>query len=288
MNEKKPLLTVIFSVIALIILFGMFKSCVRQIPPGSVGIKFNGSTGISEKLLKPEVKFVWPTEQLIIYPTSIKNASYVQRSSEGSRQGDDSIRCLTIEGATLPVDVTVAFHVDPAQVVTAFENFGTSNLGEIDEIYIRSATTYAINVVSGKRSIFDLTTKERAQFGPDVKKILAPIMFDYGITVDDVFIGEVYPSQEIRAKVSESINVRTQLDTARNELERAKIDAVTVETNAKKQAELSRLLSQQGDKAIALKKIEIRRKAIAKWKEGGGDPAVVGDGKIPFTSIEVK
>ncbi|MBL8048393.1 MAG: hypothetical protein JNJ45_06895 [Chthonomonas sp.] len=284
---KKLGLGIVFVVIAIIVM-GSFKGCVKQIPPGTVGIKFNGSSGISEKLLKPEVKIVLPWEQLIIYPTSIKNASYVRRANEGAAEGDDAIPASTFEGATLPVDVTVAFHIDPANVVKAFENFGTAELSELDDHFIRSAATYAINVVSGARSIFDLTTKERAQFGPDVKAVLAPILADYGITIDDVFIGEVYPSAEVREKVSESIAVRTQLDTARNELERAKIDALTVETNAKKQAEISRLMSEQGDKAIALKRIDIRRKAIAKWKAGGGAPSVVGDGTIPFTTIAPK
>ena len=257
---------------------------MQQVPPSSVGIKFNGASGISTQLLKPELTFVGPNEQMIVYPTSIKNSSFVRNS----RGADGAIRALTIEGATLPVDITVAFHVESADVLKAFQNFGTADLEEIQETYIYTAAIYAVNVVSGTRSIFDLTARERAQFGPEVKKVLAPILTRYGITVDDVFVGEVYPSDEIQQKVSESISVRTQLDTAKNDLERAKIDAGTTETNSKRQAEISRLLASQGEKAIALRKQEVRRKAIQKWKEAGGAPSIIGGSKIPFTNIELR
>jgi len=153
---------------------------------------------------------------------------------------------------------------------------------------VRSSAMYAVNVVSGQKSIFDLTAKDRAQFGPEVKAVLAPILLEYGITVDDVYIREVYPSQEVQNKVSESIAVRTQLDTAKNELERAKIDSATVQTNAEKQAQINALLASQGDKSIELRRLEIRKKAIEKWKAAGGEVPAIGDGTVPFTDIKIR
>ena len=266
----------------------LLTGCMRQIPPSSVGVKFNAASGAKTKMLKPELTMVGLNERLIVYPTSIRNATYVRSPREGEKAGDDSVKASTIEGAILPVDVTVAYHVEAADVLKAFENFGTEDLDSIQREFIRVATSFGVNVVAGRQSIFDLTAKERAKFGPEVKKVISPILGDYGITVDDVYIGEVYPSQEIQEKVSESISVRTQLDTARNDLERARIDAKTVETQAMQQTEIAKLLASQGEVAIAIKKQELRRKAIAKWKQGGGAPPVIGDGSIPFTSIRIK
>jgi regulator of protease activity HflC (stomatin/prohibitin superfamily) len=263
----------------------LLTGCYQQIPPSSVGIKFTANNGISEKLVKPQLTYVGPMQKLIIYPTSIRNSSYVRNNAEGSRRGDESIRASTVEGATLPVDVTVAWHVDPANVVTAFESFGTSDLDEIQRVFIRSSTTFAVNVVAGQRSIFDLTSKERAQFGPDVKKVLEPMLAEFGITVDDVYIGEVFPSDEINNKVNERVAKRNELEKATIGLEQARIDAKTVLTNARKQAELNKQLAAQGDKAIELKRLENRRKAIEAWN---GQPSQVGDGSIPFTNIKLQ
>jgi len=282
MNRIKLTIFAVASALLVVTVPLVVRGCFKQIPPSSVGIKFNASSGLSEQLLKPQVTFVGFRQRLIIYPTSIKNASYVRNATEGERHGDDSIRASTVEGATLPVDVTVAWHVDPANVLKAFQNFGTDDLDQVQGTYIRPTANYAVNVVSGSRSIFDLTSKERAQFGPEVKKLLGPILADFGITVDDVYIGEVFPNSEINKKVSERVAKRNELEQAAIALDQAKIDAKTILTVAKKQAELNRQLALQGDQAIELRRLENRRKAIDAWD---GNPSQVGDGTIPFTDI---
>ena len=172
------------------------------------------------------------------------------------------------------MDLTVAYHVDPANVLTAFQNFGTEDLVEIQRTFVRTTASYGLDIVTGTRSIFALTSKERSTIGPEVKRVVAPILAEYGITVDDVAIGEIHPDREIQARVAESVGIRAELDTKKTELERARIEAQTVETNARKNAELNTLLSSQsGAQAIAVKKLEILRKAIEKWKAAGRQAA---------------
>lgn len=259
--------------------------CMTQIPPASVGVRFDAFTGISEHLLKPQVVYRKPWERVIIYPTSIKNATFVKNPTEGSRRGDDSLTASTSEGGQIPIDVTVAWHVDPANVAKMFESFGTEDLDEIQETFIRYYTAFSLNVVSGSRTIFDVTSKERATLGADVKKVLAPLLADYGISVDDVYIGEVYPSDEMQKKVNERLNKYNELTVAKNKLQQAKIDAQTILTNANKQATLNELLSQQGESILALKRYENKKAAIEKWD---GAPPAVGDGLIPFTNIKLR
>jgi regulator of protease activity HflC (stomatin/prohibitin superfamily) len=270
--------------VTLAVLAMALGGCTHAVPPASVGIKFNASSGISEKILKPQVLWIGPRDQLIVYPTSIRNATYTRASGEGERMGDDSIPASTSEGSILPVDITISYHVDPENVVRAFENFGTADLHQIQTDYIRWATIYAVNVVSGTHSIFDLTSKDRAGFGPEVKKELSPVLAGWGITVDDVNIGEVYPNEEVHQKVNERINTRNALELAKVSLQRANIDSQTILTNAKKDATINALLAQQGEKSLELRKLELQRQAIAKWD---GKPPILGDSTIPFTDIQV-
>ena len=172
--------------------------------------------------------------------------------------------------------------MDPANVLTVYENFGTNDIQEIQVEFIRPATNWAVNCVSGVKSVFELTSKERSQIGTRVKALLGPKLAAWGITVDDVFTGEVYPPDEVKRKVDERISVRSELDTATVALKRSKVEAETIMTKAKEQAEVNRLLAEAGDKALELKKIELRRKAIEKWD--GASP-LTGDGRIPFTDI---
>lgn len=264
--------------------FCALAGCSREIPPAQVGIKFDANTGLSEQLLKPQVVWVGRRQRLVLYPTNIRNATYTKATNEGEKRGDDAVRCSTVEGAILPVDVTVSYHVDPANVVQMYENFGTNDMETIQTEFLRPVTNWAVNCVSGTRSVFELTSKERAQFGPRVKALVAPILSGWGVTVDDVFVGEVYPPDEVKRKVDERISMRAELDAATVALKRAKVEAETILTKAREDAEVNRLLAEAGDKAVALKRIELRRKAIQKWD---GAAPLTGDGKIPFTDLSL-
>ena len=260
--------------------------CATEVPPAHVGIKFNANNGISEKLEKPQVVWCLPGDRVLNYPTSIKNATFVKNAREGERLEDDSIRCSTVEGAILPVDVTVAYHVQAAEVLTAFQNFGSDDITVVQKAYMRWVTTYGLNAVSGQRSIFDILSTDRAGFGGQAKEIIGPIMAAWGVTIDDIYIGEVYPPEDIRNKVQERIAVRNELELAKIRLQKAKIDAHTILTKARQDAETNQLLSQQGDTALKLKRLELRNNAIKKWD---GRPPTVGNGStIPFTSVQIR
>ncbi len=281
LNVKKMRATALFA--AGVAAMGL-TGCSREIPPAQVGVKFDANSGISQQLLKPQVVWVGPRERLILYPTNIRSATYTKAANEGEKAGDDSIKCSTSEGAILPVDVTVSYHVDPANVITVYQNFGTNDIQTIQTDFIRPTTNWAVNCVSGSRSVFELTSKERALFGPRVKALLLPKLGGWGITVDDVFLGEVYPPDEVKRKVDERISARAELDSAQVALKRARVEAQTIQTKAREEAEVNRLLADSGDKALALKKIELRRKAIEKWD---GAAPLTGDGRIPFTDLSL-
>jgi len=256
----------------------------KQIPPGSVGVVFDAYSGISKTVLKPGVVFQGINDRVVIYPTSIHNASYVRNTHEGERVADDSVIATTVEGAQLPIDLTVVWHVDPADTVNVFKNFGTENLNEIQADYIRYIAIYGVNAASGNKSIFDITSKDRAKFGPEVKTIISPIMANMGLTCDDVYIGETYPSTDIGGLVKDRISKRNELQIVTNNLQRAKIEATTAVNNAKAAADINRLKAQQGDEAVELKKRDIMRILISKWN---GAPPEVGDGGIPFINPSI-
>jgi hypothetical protein len=252
-----------------------------QIPPSSVGVVFDAYSGISNTVLKPGVVYKGWNDQIIIYPTSIHNASYVQNANEGERQGNDSIIATTVEGAQLPVDITVVWHVDPANTVTVFQNFGSDDLHEIQENFIRYVAIYGVNAASGTKSIFDITSKDRAQFGPEVKDIISPILSSMGLSCDDVYVGETHQDEDIDALVKQRVAKRNELQIVENKLQEAKIEATTLVNNARATADINKLKSQQGPEAIELKKRQIQQELVDKWD---GVAPQVSDGSIPFIS----
>ncbi len=258
----------------------------RSIPPGSVGVKFNGASGISQHLLKPEVVFVGWNDHLIIYPTNIQQATFVMNAREGDKLKDDSIRATTSEGATLPVDVSVSYRIpgDPGNITTVFNKFGMPDsdpdhpLHYIQSEFVRWATVVAVNHVSGQHSIFDLLSKDRAAFGPEVKAELAPVMESWGLKCEDVMIREIHPPEAITTKITEQQSKRAELQQFRIKKQQAVTDAQTTIIEAQREAEKTRLLSQQGTQGLELKKLELRRVFIERWD---GKSGLVGSGPIP-------
>ncbi len=276
--------------IGLLGLFGilLFSSgCgFHQIPPGSVGVKFNGASGVSHQLLRPEVVWVGWNERLIIYPTNIQQAVFVQSATEGDKRKDDSVQASTKEGAVLPVDVTVSYRIpaDTESITQVFNTFGTPSddpdhpLHYIQSNFVRWATIVAVNDVSSKHSIFDLISVHRAQFGPEVKASLAPRFASWGLKLEDVLIREIHPPQEIVNKIMEQQQARSELQRVNIQKQQAVTEAQTLIIDAQKEAEQNRLLSLQGDQALALKKLERRRIFTERWD---GKSGLVGDSVIP-------
>lgn len=275
---KRILFTVMLALIAL-----MATGCNQSIPPANVGIRFNGMTGIQTAIVKPRVIWVGLHEQLILYPTSIHNATYVRSKTEGEQKKDDSIRVSTLEGSILPIDISVAYHVEPENVVRCFQTFGSADLDQIQREYIRWVTNYGANAVAGKSSVFNLISSERALFGPRIKKVISPILLQFGITVDDVYIREVY-TEEYAKKIKQRLNYKTNLETSKVKLKQASIDAKTMLTDAARQAAEYHLMASQGTQAIEFKRVELQQAAIEKWD---GIAPIVGDSRIPFTNLKV-
>lgn len=280
----------IFGVVILLIVIYATTGCSTQVPPANVGVVFNGRTGISQNLMKPQVVTLGPWEKLYTFPTSIKNASYIVNAKikddqDNEKTVDESIHCSTNEGGILSVDITVVYHVAPENVVSAFQNFGSTNLDDVQNHYIRWSLMGSANEVSGNHSIFDLTSKDRAVFGPEIQKVLQPKLAEWGISVDSVMIGEVYPPQDVSDKIKARIDTRNHLDLSKVTLQKTQIDAQTVDTNARRDATLNAITAKQNSMVIKLKRLQLQKLAIARWN---GKAPQIGKAQIPFTDITLQ
>lgn len=278
-------------IIGVLVLFFLGSTLIggcgfRQIPPGSVGVKFNGASGVSHQLLRPEVVWVGWNERLIIYPTNIQQAIFVRSATEGDKNKDDSVLASTKEGAVLPVDVTVSYRISPTaeSIKLVFDTFGTPEANAnmpmhyIQSTFVRWATIVAVNDVSSRHSIFDLISTRRAQFGPNVKETLTPIMEGWGLKLEDVLIREIHPPEEIVNKITEQQQIRSELQRINIQKQQAITEAQTLIIEAQKEAEQNRLLAMQGAQALELKKLERRKIFIERWD---GHSSIIGDTIIP-------
>ena len=276
---------------AAIALTALFGCSPHSIPQGSIGVKFNGATGLSDHILKPEWVWVgWYNETLILYPTSIQTISYVHNTKEGDKMKDDSIRATTSEGASLPVDVTVSYRIpaDRASILTVFKTFGIPDndpdhpLTYIQSNFVRWSVISAVNDVSARHTLFNLLTKDRASFGIEVKTELDPVMSKWGLKLESVQIREIHPPAEIEKKLNEQQQARAEVKQLLIKKQQAITDGQTLVIQAQSEAAKNELLSKQGDQAVALKRLELHKIFNEKWD---GEPAAYGPTPISIPSF---
>ena len=72
----------LYAAVALVGTCTALTGCTTEVPPAHVGIKFSADSGLSEKLITPQVVWRGMREQVYTYPTSLKNATFVRNAQE--------------------------------------------------------------------------------------------------------------------------------------------------------------------------------------------------------------
>jgi regulator of protease activity HflC (stomatin/prohibitin superfamily) len=272
-----------------LIVLGFTSGC-HQIPPSHVGIKYNGRTGINSQPLEPSVVSVNPLDQERVedFPTKTINVSFAQKKVDESDAEGDAIVVVTQEGVPIEVDTTVAFHVDKSNAVRVFETFGTADMSKFHEILLVFTQEAMVNAAT-KMSFAEIVANKKALFGDQAQSALRASMSESGFTLDNLYIQDMRRPNEIEARIKERLEARQELGNAQAEQKRAEQEAQTILIKAQQQAEQNRLLgSQSGSTAIKIKKLELRKLAIEKWKKAGGEVPRVGTPGIPFTNIQLR
>jgi regulator of protease activity HflC (stomatin/prohibitin superfamily) len=246
---------------------------LRRIDAGEVGVKFNGLNGGTASIEQPRFDWYMPWERLIRYPSSLLTNSFVRAANEGDRQGDDSIQALTKSGTIVRLDISVSWRVQAGSLGLVFQNFGERDPQFIGRSYIRPLTNAAANEVVGKMGVEEALVQKRSQLSGLIQERLSAVMSEYGITVEDVNVGEVYPDPKVREAIDRLVKARNQLQLLTKEEQTARETARAIVTDAERQAEESRLFGQLDEQAIKARRLEIRRIRAERWN---GSEAVVG------------
>lgn len=247
---------------------------LRRIDAGEVGVRFDAASGNVTSVVQPKLEWYGPWERLITYPSSLLTSNFVKASGEGERgAGDDSVRALTRSGTIIQLDVSVSWRVQADQIMSVFKSFGERAPDEITRRYIRPLTYAATNEVVGTLSVEEVMVQKRPELSPRIKERLVEMIGNYGITIDDVNVGEVYPDPKVKQAIDELAAARNELQFLAKREETTKEEARALVTEAQGRSEQARLLSTLGDKVLQSKRLEIARIRAERWN---GSEAVVG------------
>ncbi len=265
---------VTITILTCLLVLGLWLySRLQWIPAGFVGVLYNASGGLENKVYKPQRLFVGPFQQLYLYPTKLQAAIYSQDPNFGEVRAADGVQITTSDTATTTFDVAVFYRVEPDSVFQAFKSFGPIRIEDIQIQHIRRAVREAANAVGTQYDVFQLLGPKREEASLALTVRLKEILAKKGITIEQSMLLSAKPAPDIEAKINARVNSYTQLTISRLLAQIAEVSRQTLITRAQAET-LARTLQadQTKDKSLELLDLEMQEEAVEAWN--GKLPAI--------------
>lgn len=228
----------------LIILFGCFKS----VKTGEIGIKTRFGK-ITDTYLSEGINFKLPYEK--IEKVNVKVQKYENKEVLSTSTKDMQI----VDN----IKVSVNYQIQSDKAVELYRKVGNNYKNTILEPAIQET----IKGVISKYNSEELVTK-RSEVSLDINETLNKRLNGYGINSVSVAINNFDFSKSYNEAIEKKAVAEQEVQTSKNQLEKAKVDAETKKVKAQGEADANKILEKSLTKEI------IQQQFIEKW-----------DGKLP-------
>lgn len=246
------------------------------IPAGHVGVIYNASGGIQNKVYKPSRVFVGLFQTLYTYPTRLQAAIYSSDPGWGEEKSADGIQITTSDQATTSFDVAVYYRIRSENVFTAFRSFGAINIEDVQSQHIRRAVREAANAVGTQYDVFQLLGEMREEASQRINERLRDNLGRKGVTIERTMLLGAAPQADINQKITTRVNSLTQLTISRLLAQIAEVSRQSSVIRAQSDAKARNFTAAQTkDKSLELMELELQEDAIDAWS-----------GKLPKVMIK--
>lgn len=243
-------------------LFGLFGlvliplGCFSTIKTGEIGIKTK--FGKITNTTKNE-GIVWKSPLEKIEKIDIKVQKY-----ENENALDTSTKDMQVVNN---IKVSVNYKIDGEKAIDLYKKVGMN----YQTIILEPSIQETIKGVISKYTSEELVTK-RSEISLDINNVLNDKLQQYGINSVSVAINNFDFSEAYNQAIEKKAVAEQEVETSKNQLEKAKVDAETKKVKAQGDAEANTLLEKSLTKEILIEKW------IEKWN--GETPKVSSDGSM--------
>jgi regulator of protease activity HflC (stomatin/prohibitin superfamily) len=258
-NIRSPfsnLLPVVLIIGAVLILASL---SVYIIPAGSVGVITQW--GAVNRVVTPGIGIKWPI------------AESVQRMDVRTQKDQVDAAAASKDLQKVTSTIAINYHLDGRYAVDVFQNVGL----EYQDILIAPAIQNIFKATTAQYTAEELITK-REEVRLKAEVALTSQLGIYHVVVENFNIVNFDFSPEFNAAIEAKQVAQQQVETARQKLAQAEVDAQTAIAQAKGQADAQAALREAG----ALTPEYLKYLALTKWD--GHLPSVVG-GAAPFIDV---
>jgi regulator of protease activity HflC (stomatin/prohibitin superfamily) len=222
----------------------------------------------------------WGAIDRVVYPGiswKIPFAEGVRKMDVRTQKDEVDAAAASKDLQTVTSTIAVNYHLDGAYATNVFESVGI----HYQEILIAPAVQNIFKATTAQFTAEELITK-RAQVSLQAEQALAEQLIEYHVIVENFNIVNFDFSPEYNAAIEAKQVAQQQVETAKQLLAKAQIEAQTAKAQAQGQADAQAALRDVG----ALTPEYLEYLALTKWN--GILPTYVGGGTIPFVGIDVK
>jgi regulator of protease activity HflC (stomatin/prohibitin superfamily) len=243
----------------IVVLLITLLSSVYTVSAGEVGIITHW--GAVKKTVQPGIGFKTPIAEGIV-----KMTIRTQKDQVDAAAASKDLQLVTST-------IAVNYHLDGKYAIDIYKNVGTNYA----DILIAPAIQNTFKGITAQFTAEELITK-REEVRIKAEAALAEQLNTYHIVVENFNIVNFDFSQEFNAAIEAKQVAQQQVETAKQKLAQAKVDAETAVTTAQGQADAQAALKDTG----ALTPEYLQYLALTKWD--GHLPQVTG-GVTPFVDV---
>lgn len=251
---------------------GIFRGlAVKRIPANTVGVKVSAIGGVQENTLQTGYHLKIPfIDTVYTLSTSVQTKTM------------EKITTQTKDGQWLNTNIDVKYRVNKEKAMTVFSNYTT--LKTVNDSVVSPAVQRAIESVTGSYDIYDVLGDKRTEVYEAIDKAFKEKFESYDLEFVSFTITDQDAGDEIEAAIKNESVKQKEIDTAKQEQEKAKVEADTKKVQAQAEADAGIIKAEGEAKANKAKSDSITDNLIrmkeAEAREKHGWVTVNGAGSV--------
>jgi regulator of protease activity HflC (stomatin/prohibitin superfamily) len=255
-RNASRLFLIIFLVIVVIV---MVTSTIIFVPPNQAGVvvSYLAEGGYRKQPIYSGLHFVVPIlEHVEKYSISRQTYTMSATTSEGQREGDDSILARTKDGQQVYIDASVIYAVNPPQVVELHINWQDRYAEEL----VRPLARGIIRDAASQYGVEEIVSTERSQLESFITREMGAKLAENDLVLVDFILRNIHFSDEYAAAIEQKQIAEQQALQAQFVVETKKQEAEQARQVAQGQADAT-VINAKGDAEARVVQAEAEAKA---------------------------
>lgn len=262
MNNKGKALVVIIPLLLVALLVGTL--CVEKIPRGYVGSIYSIRGGTSDEVLSEGWHVIAPNKKVTEYSVATEQLLMTKKETDGSK-GNESFNATCKDGV-LNVDLEMSYHFEADDIPEIAKRYKGLSGEEIVNTRIKSKVRTYVNEVTSKYTVLEAYMDKKAELNTELTAHLKEQLKPYGIIVESATLPRTEPDKAIKQAITERSKKAQEVEAAKQEQEKAKIEAETKIIKAKGEADAAVEKAKGRAEANRVEAASITDDLLKKWE----------------------